>query len=80
MEPATVVKSAATMEAATTVEAAAIVGAATIVEATTACVRAVVHLRVRGSDTSENRARRYTCYCEFLLQLSHSRTFLTPQK
>ena len=72
MEPATVVKSAVAMEAATTVkaativQAAAIVGDSAIVEAATACVRAVVHLRVSGSDASENRARRDTCYCEFL--------------
>ena len=66
MEPATVVKSAVAMEAAITVQAAAIVGGSTIVEAATACVRAVVHLRVSSSDTSENRARRDTCYCEFL--------------
>jgi hypothetical protein len=81
VERATAVEPATVVNPATTVEAAATVGAATSVEAATACVRAVVHLRVSGSDTSENRARRDTCYCEFLhWRLSHSRTFLTPEK
>ena len=68
VEPATVVKPAAT------------VGATTTVEAPATCVRTAVHLRVSGSDTSENRARRDACYCEFLHWLSHIKSFLTPEK
>jgi hypothetical protein len=78
VEPAIVAKPATVVKPAAIVKPVAIVGAATTVEATTACVRAVVHLRVSGSDTSENRARRDTCYCECLHRLSHSKTFLTP--
>jgi len=60
MEPAPVVKPVTVVKLATTVRAAA------AVNATTGCVRAVVHLRVSGSDASENRARRDASYCKFL--------------
>jgi len=48
-----------------TMAAVATVGRTTTVETTTICVRTAVHLRVSGSDSSKNRARRDTCYCEF---------------
>jgi hypothetical protein len=75
MEPSIVMNPAAV------VNPAATVGGATIVVATPACVRGAVHLRVSSSNNTENRARRDTCYCEFLhWRLSHGRTFLTPDK
>jgi hypothetical protein len=64
VEPAIVVKSVAIMEAVAVIEAVA-TARSTTVETTAARVRTVVHLRVSGSDTSKNRARRDTCYCEF---------------
>jgi hypothetical protein len=74
MEPAAVVKPITVVKLATTVRAAA------AVNGTAGCVRAVMHLRVSGSDTSENRARREGCYCECLHWLCHGKTFLTPEK
>ena len=73
MEPAAVVRPVTVVRPAITVRAPA------AVNRTTGCARAVVHLRVSGSDASENRARSDACHCEFLHCLCHRKTFLTPE-